>query len=80
MEVNSVGIIAILSMSHIFTRIVKIKTSVVKIPIVPVENQITTQGVIKIAIKFSSCKPHISLVTRQKLTELGFDSSDASTV
>ena len=44
MEVNSVGIIAI-----------KTYTSVAKIPRVPVENQITTLGVVKIAIKFSPC-------------------------
>ena len=53
MEVDSVGIIAILSTSYIITRIVKIWTSVAKIPRVPVENQITTLSVVKIAIKFS---------------------------
>ena len=53
MKVDSVGIIAILSMSYITTRIVK--TSVAKIPRVPVENQITTLSVVKIAIKFSPC-------------------------
>ena len=53
MEVDSVGIIAILSMSYITTRIVKTKTSVVKIPRVPVENEITTLSVVKITIKFS---------------------------
>ena len=53
MEVDSVGIIAILSMSYITTRIVKILTSVAKIPRVPVDNQIITLSVVKIAIKFS---------------------------
>ena len=48
MEIDSVGIIAILSMSYITRRIVKI-------PRVPVENQITTLSVVKIAIKFSPC-------------------------
>ena len=56
MEVDSVGIIAILSMSYITTRIVKTYTSVAKISRVPVENQITTLNVVKIAIKFSPCK------------------------
>ena len=42
MEVDSVGIIAILSMSYITTRMLKTRTSVAKIPRVPVENQITT--------------------------------------
>ena len=55
MEVDSVGIIAILSMSYITTRIVKKKTSVAQIPRVTVENQITTLSVVKIAIKFSPC-------------------------
>ena len=55
MVVDSVGIIAILSMSYITTRIVKTLTSVAKIPRVPVENQITTLGVVKITIKFSPC-------------------------
>ena len=55
MEVDSVGIIAILSMSYMTTRIVKIQTSVAKIPRVPVENQITTPSVVKFAIKFSPC-------------------------
>ena len=55
MEVDSVGIIAILSMSYITTRIVKTQTSVEKIPRVPVENQITTINVVKIALKFSPC-------------------------
>ena len=41
MEVDNVGIIAILSMSYITTRIVKAYTSVAKIPRVPVENFIT---------------------------------------
>ena len=53
MEVDSVGIIAILNMSYIATRIVKTSTSVTKIPRVPVENQITTLSVVKISIKFS---------------------------
>ena len=56
MEVDSVGIIAILSMSYITTRIVKTLTNVAKIPRVPVEDQITTLSVVKIAIKFSPCK------------------------
>ena len=55
MEVDSVGIIAILNMTFITTRIVKTWTSVAKIPRVPVENQITTLSVVKIAIKFSPC-------------------------
>ena len=55
MEVDSVGIIAILSMSYINTRIVKTQKSVAKIPRVPVENQITTVSVVKIAIIFSPC-------------------------
>ena len=55
MEVDTVGIIAILSMSYITTRIVKTKISVAKIPRVLVENQITTLSVVKIAIKFSPC-------------------------
>ena len=55
MEVDSVGIIAILSISYITTRIVKTQTSVAKIPRVPVENPITTPSVVKIAIKFSPC-------------------------
>ena len=55
MEVDSVGIIAILSTSYITTRIVKTYTSVARIPRVPVENQITTLRVVKIAIKFSPC-------------------------
>ena len=56
MEVDSVGIIAILSMSYITTRIVKTQTSVAKIPRVLVGNQITTLSVVKIAIKFSPCR------------------------
>ena len=56
MEVDSVGIIAILSMSYITTRIVKTQTSVAKIPRVLVKNQITTLSVVKIAIKFSPCR------------------------
>ena len=55
MEVDSVGIIAILSMSYITTCIVKTYTSVAKIPRVLVENPITTLSVVKIAIKFSPC-------------------------
>ena len=55
MEVDSVWIIAILSMSYITTRIVKTQTSVAKIPRVPVKNQITTLRVVKIPIKFSPC-------------------------
>ena len=54
MKVDSVGIIAILSMSNITTRIVKTYTSVAKITRVLVENQITTRSVVKIAIKFSA--------------------------
>ena len=53
MEVDSLRIFAILSMSYITTRIVKTQTSVTKIPRVPVENEITTPSVVKIAIKFS---------------------------
>ena len=49
------GIIAILSMSYITTRVVKTLTSLAKIPRVTVENQITTLSVVKIAIKFSPC-------------------------
>ena len=56
MEVDSVGIIAILNMSYITTRIVKTYTSVAKIPRVPVENQITSLTVVKITIKFFPCK------------------------
>ena len=52
MEVDSVGIIAILGMSFITTCIVKTWANVAKIPRVPVENQITTQSVVKISIKF----------------------------
>ena len=55
MEVDSVRIIAILSMSYITTRIVKAWKSMAKIPRVPVENQITTQSEVKIAIKSSPC-------------------------
>ena len=55
MEVDGVGIIATLSMSYITTRIEKTSTSVAKIPRVPVENQVTTLSVVKIAIKFSPC-------------------------
>ena len=56
MEIDSVVIIAILSMSYITTHIVKTETSVAKIPSLLVENQITTVSVVKIAIKFSPCK------------------------
>ena len=42
-------------MLYITTRIVKTYTSVEKIPRVPVENEITTLTVVKIAIKFSPC-------------------------
>ena len=55
MEVDSVGIIAIFSMSYITERIVKTYTSVAKIPRVAVENQITTLSVVKIVIKLSPC-------------------------
>ena len=55
MEFDSVGIIVILSMPYITTRIVKTCTSVAKIPRMPVENQITTLSVVKIAINFSPC-------------------------
>ena len=55
MEVDSVGIIAILSMLYITPRIVKTWTGVAKIPRVSVENQITTLSVVKIALKFSPC-------------------------
>ena len=47
MEVDSVGIIALLSMSYITTRLVKTETSLAKIPRLPVENQITTLSVVK---------------------------------
>ena len=47
MEVDSVGIIAILSMSYVTTHVVKTQTSVAKIPRVPVEKQITTLSVVK---------------------------------
>ena len=60
MEFDSVVIIAILSMSYITTRIVKTWTSVAKIPRVPVENQITTLSVVKIAMKFSPCMYRVS--------------------
>ena len=55
MEVDSVGIIAILSMLYITTRIVKTYTSVAKIPRVPVENEIAKLSVVKYAIKFCLC-------------------------
>ena len=60
MEADSVGVIAILSMSYITICIVKKETIVAKIRRVPVENQITTLGVVKIAIKFSPCRTHES--------------------
>ena len=56
MEVDSVVILAILNMLYITTCIVKTYTSVANIPRVPVENEITTLSVVKIAIKFSPCK------------------------
>ena len=56
MEVDSVVIIAMLSMSYNTTGIVKTYTSVAKILGVPVENQITTLSVVKIAIKLSPCR------------------------
>ena len=56
MEVDSVVIIAILSMLFITTRMVKTWTSVAKISRVLVENQVTTLSVVKIAIKFSPCR------------------------
>ena len=46
MEFDGVGIISILSMSYITTRIVKTKTSVAKISRVPVENLTTTLSVV----------------------------------
>ena len=48
MKVDSVGIIDILSMSCITTRIVKTWTSVAKIPRVSIENQVSTLRVVKI--------------------------------
>ena len=48
MEVDSLGIIVILSMAHISTRIVKTYTSVARIPRGPVENEITTLNVVKL--------------------------------
>ena len=62
MEVYIVGIIAILSMAYITTPIVKTYISMVKIPSVPVENQITRLSVVKLAIKFS---PYIVSVTEK---------------
>ena len=59
MEVDSVGVIAILSISYFITRIVKTYTSVAKISRVPVGNQITTLSVVKITIKFSPCTFYI---------------------
>ena len=56
MEIASMGIIAILSMSYITTRIVKPWTNVAKVPRVPIEKQITILSVVKIAIKFSPCR------------------------
>ena len=58
MKVDSVVIIATLSMSYITTRIIKTQTSVAKIPRVSVKNQITTLSVVKIDIKFSPCTAH----------------------
>ena len=71
MEVDSVGIIAMLSMAYITTRIVKALTSVAKIPRVPVENQNTTLSVVKITIKFSQWKSLFSLSLSLSLS-LGF--------
>ena len=71
MEVDSVGIIAILNMSYITTRIVKTYTSVAKIPRVPVENQITTLSVVKIAIKFSPCRISIWIYQTRELANFG---------
>ena len=62
MEVDSVGIIDIPSMSYITTHIVKTQTSVAKIRRVPVENQIITLSVVKIAIKFSLCTNRIKTI------------------
>ena len=62
MEVDSVGIIAILSMSYITTRIIKTYTSVAKIPRVPAENQFTTINLVKITIKFSPCNETLDLL------------------
>ena len=63
MGVDSVGIITILSMSYITTRIVKTLTSVAKIPRVPVENQITTINCAKNFYKILSvhytCRPFL---------------------
>ena len=74
MKVDSVVIIAILSMSYttrITTRIVKTQTSVAKIPRVPVENQISTLSVVKIAIKFSPCSQIMFIHTRREfLTDI----------
>ena len=56
MGVDSVGIIAILSVSYIATRIVKTYTSLPKISRVLVEKQIATLSAVKIAIKFSPCR------------------------
>ena len=61
MEVDSVGITAILSMSYITIHIVKVWTSVAKILRVSIENQLTTLSVVKIAIKFSPCRYDIFL-------------------
>ena len=47
-------------MSYITTRIVKTQTNVAKMPRLPVENQIITLSVVKIAIKFSPCKVFFS--------------------
>ena len=66
MEVDSVGIIAILSLSFITTRIVK-TDKCGKNPQSARRNQITTLSVVKIAIKFFPC---ISRIT-EKVTEKG---------
>ena len=65
MEVDSVGIFAILSMLYITTRIVKTYTSVAKIPRVPAEKQNTTLSVVKIAIKFSPCTLSVVKIARK---------------
>ena len=65
MEVDSVGFIVILSMSYITTRIVKTYTSVAEISRMPVENQITTLSVVKIAIKFSPCRGESAALGRR---------------
>ena len=66
-EVASMAIIAIFSMSYITTRIVKTQTSVAKIPRLPIEKQITILSVLKIAIKFlrEILYKNISIITIQ---------------